>query len=310
MSFFKDILGFLKKLLGLEEASKPEKILNGLVRGISTMNMQHPNARAQAETIIQTLIDSKLKDVCLNLLCDGSFGSNTPFVKEQIKKLQASGCRVHMLYYVTNGPSQRDWANTQVPGAFTRVPPEDFRQAIRKDYSTRGKFKELCRRIRPLIEQADINYVCPMLEDNLDNNGFVAALGLCKEMLGATVKAYVRNPCPGCYPGNTAFAHGTKEEYHIHSQDRLDQIPKNGVLSNDGMALLFKGESNYYNRKAEYLPEWQDAKHIAGARNTWFYLWFPKYQGLGAQAPANPNDRSFVVPAESERRQIINFLTS
>jgi|GEM_PF-4019412 len=289
-------------------------LVQGPTRGLACLHCNERSAQGQARVLTAILRESCLSDLAINYLVDGSFGYDPAFMLEQIHLLTSQGRRLHLYFYITNGPSQRRWATTPVKGFMTNTAPESFRSRIKNDEGVRSAYQALVSRLMPVLayaasRNAEITLV-PMLEDNLDNSSFDEMLALAKEVVPVSLKVnFGRNPCPRCYPGNQdGTPEGMLSEVHTANTDFTSM---NFLVSNDG--IDFAWPSSEAGGVVLTLDQLIPARDKAADLNIPFILWSGKRQGLvfkpsGADAPLASTDRSYGMPSMQERRAIVRFL--
>lgn len=280
-------------------------------RGLSCIHCLNSNAEVQREVFLQILLDTCLKNVALSYLVDGSFGSNFAAIEEDVATLVESGRTPFIHIYLLNGPSQRRYRNTPISGLFTRVSPERFRSKLKSDGVTREQIGELVSNLVPtlnnIVARGGIVSLVPMLEDNLDDESFVALTELVLSALPADLNVSLgRNSCKGCYRGNeNGLPNGLFEERHsLGSAATL----KDGVISNDGKSVAFG------NTRGITLTSLAKTQASAAANNSMFLFWHAPYQGLQVSNgnvtghALSPQLRSYAVPTSEESAVLVKFL--
>lgn len=313
MNIFERIWEIIKLIFG--DSHKPEVNenlkLDGIVRGVSLLHLMQPQARSQINTLAQFLVDTQLTQPAFSVLVDGTFGIDINFLATTIRRFKDSRQQPHVVFYIFNGPSQRDFAKTQINAPFVKTAPPEFNRLILVgDQGVKNEVKRLVGNIKSTI--ALINsmggnvLICPQLEDNLNDEAFNALTAMIREELHNYSYEIVRNPCSG---GNQ-IPYSVRREEHIHTPANIHLIPNGGVVSNDGKDYWFSNQSGTdYKGRGYPLEQWQTLKHHSSAQNAWFVLWSARYQGYGKQALA-PDKRNYPVPTQFELEELKAFLLS
>ena len=309
---WKKVWSQIKKIIGRDkkkknETPKPiqEELLNVGPRGLAMLHGQMGGAKTQIKTLTQIILDSKVKEPCVNVLCGGGFGANIPWLLDLVNTLNQGGRQLHLLLYMTNGPSQRHYSNTPVDGLFTRISPERLRDKIQSSTEYHQVFQDHCRKFVGIFERNSVlggtNYVCPQLEDNLTNSAFGAMISLMEPIFPENVKR-VRNACSGCYKGNESKV----PEWVLKESHGAGISDKTAFYTNDGTTYLFDGEQTTYPRSIP-LSGLSGTRKMCAIKRIPFILWSAKYQGLSNKTPA-PALRDYVIPTARERAELIQFL--
>jgi hypothetical protein len=286
------------------------KLLDGPTRGLSCLHCNQPEAEAQAQTIVDLLAQSCLKNLAVNYLVDGTFSFNDNLMASHIDQLTANGRNLSLLLYLTNGATQRQYQSTLVNAFGTQLSPENFRKKILTDTTLQAQYRAIVERLVPLLsfaQQRNVNvYLALGLEDNLDRAAIAKLYELTLDSLPANLLAsFVRNPCPGCYSGNNSdIPVGFVEE--IHTANSI-YVKPDSIISNDG-------RDYYYSELDEGkvpLSTLVSVRDQAASQNSIFILWSAERQGLDPQLNGTypvPSERDYQSPSFSEQQAIISFL--
>lgn len=325
--FIKRLLCWVSALVGLKLSAcgdaieivrnnndEPEqiKLLNKPPRGLALLHAMVPSARAQVLSLVDIIKESRVDKPCVAILCGRGFGFDISFLVDIVIALNQDNRSCHLLLYLTNGASQRQFETTPVDGFGTRIAPKEFRRLIQSDDHFQESYQSIPIELIPVMEAnhrlGGVTRVVPQLEDNQTDASFEVMGALLKPVLPTSLGVQVgRNPCPTCWPGNGAdVPKGMFLEEHTHG---VLSRTMDGVVSNDGMTYLFPGETSQYPRKMK-LENVKPIMRKANQDNSWFVLWSAKYQGLGGGSPKDPYTRDYKKPTHAERTALVEFLQS
>jgi len=322
MKIFKSILCIVLGFFGVgcgESNNSNSNTIDPLIltppRGVAMLHAMQPGVwEKNGAQIINVLLESKIKNVVINVLIDGSFGINEPHLNHLVHILGSQGRKVHLIVYLSNGASQRSWQSTQVNGIGTHVKPEVWRNRIKvNDSGIKNQFSELIITFKRTFETVrsfggEVRF-CPALEDNLDNGSFVILAGWIQEAMnyiGFGDSKIVRNPCPNCYPGNSPdVPNGFLREAHVTNPNSFNHA--DGVVSNDGKDWVVNGGTSTYSNGFVNIFDLISVRNKAGQSNNWFVLWNAGAQGLDEEATA-PSKRNYKPYSPAEIQEIIHFL--
>lgn len=295
-------------------------LFDGPPQGLSCLHCTHPKARTQAEELSDILIQSCLKNIAINYLVDGSFGSfedSEEFLFSQVKKLTRGGRHLFLYFYLSNGPWQRSSSNAirSALSPLARISPKEFRKKILSDYATQIRYQLEVRKLLPLIRYAQSKgatvSLIPFLEDNLDRPSYEKLYDLTLDAVPTGLAFSIgRNACRGCFQGNDSYVPaGLFREIHTTSSSGV--TTRSGVVSNDGKSYRFTTD----NQGEELLPlrSLKKVRDKALQLDNTFVLWSGKFQGRGTSKHykvRHPDDRHYPSPTEAEVQEIIDFLTS
>lgn len=282
-------------------------------RGLSLLHACQPQARKQVDAISDITVASGLLRPAVNILCSGDFGWDAEYLSVLVRKYSQGGRTPHILFYLTNGPVARHWQTLQMKGYGSALPPEQFRQKIMSDKQFQNGFQDLARRLVVIVKEihqlGGQAYIVPQLEDNQTDKSFAVMLDLTRAALPHDLPVrFGRNPCVSCYPGNEGgLPAGCFLEEHHHSASTEFTV-ENGVVSNDGCAYAFPGETPAF-RPCLPLAKFSPIQSRTGQMNSIFLLLSPKYQGLPNQSTILPPEkRIYVMPTEAEKTALLEFL--
>jgi hypothetical protein len=290
-------------------------LLSGVPRGLSCLHCTQAEAREQSRVIASLLFYSCLKNIAVNYLVDGTFSYNPDILKEHIDLLSSNGRTPFMFFYLSNGATQRQWDRATVSSFGVRMKPEDFRRRILVDTALQDEYRSIILRLIPTLRYAIrkgvVVSLIPSLEDNLDDASFQKLFDIILETLPPGMLVSIgRNPCPGCYPGNTI---GTPpglfvEEHTVNPFPRI----RNGVVSNDGREYHFD-ERGFDTERRLRLEDLRELRNNSAFLNNAFILWSGKRQGLHDYIPGTttyprPSERNYSIPGFAEQGAILQFL--
>lgn len=285
--------------------------VTGQPRGFVMLNLMHPKARPSIERQVQILLDSQLTDLYIGVLIDGTFTFDAPYLNSVIERLNTEKRRLVLELYLVSGPTMRRHETTPIITDFSQTHPEDFRYYIQYDRGKREIFKKIAQRALPFFElnkslnEANINLVSVMLEDNLDSESYRAARSIAQSVLSDKA-IFIRNACPGCFPGNDTDSFGDPLEFHdlkgFNNLRRQDGFTMDGLgyrYPNEPVSSALTVEST---KQMIIVSEAEDHK--------FFGLWRADRQGLGGKATqaVHPDDRNYAVPTEEQARIDIEIL--
>ncbi|MDC0358780.1 hypothetical protein OAO01_08190 [Oligoflexia bacterium] len=285
-----------------EEEVKDVTEFTGQTRGYVMLYLMHPKARGTVERQIENLLASKIREIYLAVLSDGTFGKDLAYLSQVIRRLSVDGRVLTLALYLTNGASQRHYDVTPIDAGFVRVNPEDFRSLIQHDFPTQQKFVAMVKSVLPIFQlntrlnRLNSNIAIVMLEDNLDTAAYLQMRELAQLVLGNLVQ-FVRNPCQGCLPGNDSNTVGDPIE--VHKTYELPQLSKRDGYTLDGEGYYFpwepKGRSSF--PIADVLALEQTAIQ-QGIR--YFGLWRGARQGLQGGVTVHPDQRTYETPTDEQ----------
>ena len=276
-------------------------------RGLSTLHCNVGAARNQCQVLGDILGRSCIDKPALNYLVDGTFGFDLPGMNHDVYRLTERGRKPHVEFYLMSGPTQRRCHSQTYGGWETKTCPEEFRNKIKYNPQTQEEYRNLYRRLTPLIDNifswGGSVSVAIALEDNLDDASASKMIELLRGVMDPRVKL-VRNPCPNCYQGNQAWIPpGVAEEVHKCDPNHFNII--SGVVSNDGSSFGFSGDG-----EPCPLTLLKSTRNKAGELGNWFFAWSAKYQGLktGGTLPP-PSGRDYKTPTPPEQQTLVEFLS-
>ena len=193
----------------------------------------------------------------------------------------------------------RTYDTTPIRTAFSRMSPDEFRDRIRFDPTVRSQFQSLARRAQQVFSlnrqanPANTNIAVVQLEDNLDDDSYIAARNLAKDVLAPDVRL-VRNPCFGCWDGNDTDGHGDGREFH--NPGELAVFGGTGfTLDGTGFHHSFESGSGPNSESVKGLLQQSLQKGVR-----YFGLWRRDRQGLQSGTSVHPNERNYAVPSRQQ----------
>ena len=232
-------------------------------------------------------------------------------IESSVAALRNAGQDVWVHLYVYNGPAQRRW-KSGVFQSFAAMDLGVFRYKLARDRHLQAEYQKIVKsRIVPAAAYAvslgaKVS-VAPGLEDNLDDQGYRAALRLIREVMPVDVPVtYVRSSCYQCEKGVGRFRPpGVLLEEH---DDKLFPLRWNGIVNTDGLYFRFSDEGTRYPPLQERLDSWL---RRAEKQQNAFLLWIPHFQDAPPGLVPRPlNERNFRGPSVREQGEILDFLRS
>lgn len=272
----------------------------------------HVKSWPQIGKLSEALYDSGLKNIAVNFLVDGTFGTNPAIIKAVIDKLCSGGRTLWLEFYFVSGPTMRKFKDTKSKGFCCKIDPKKFRLLIQTDSNLRRAYQEQV--VMPWVdlirynqEKGGFTAIVPSLEDNLDSGSHASLLALTKAAIPSDLVVFWgRNPC-NCYPGsNTAIPPADFSEKHVHKGSEMSSML--GIYTTDGYTYLHPGEKTKYPRSVK-LADLKAVQKEAERKQSWFLLWNAKYQGLTDKTP-DPETRLYAVPTASELAALVQFWRS
>jgi hypothetical protein len=287
------------------------KEVTGQARGYTMLYLMHPKARQTVEKQVDAMLRSKVQQLYLGVLTDGTFGKDFNYFSNVIRRIAREKRSLVLTVYLSNGSTMRDEIPS-VDSPFAEFDPVEFRTLIRINPSLRNQYVELIKPVIPVLQlnkrlnSSNRNFVSVMLEDNLDDESYLAMRSLAQPLLGNRA-TFIRNPCGGdlCPEGSTRTGVGDPIESH-----RLDDLPKltlADAFSLDGLGYRLPAETD------ERIPSFEDTRNsalTAASRGLkYFGLWRFQRQGnkIGEE-PIPVSDRTFEVPSETAILNEIDLL--
>jgi hypothetical protein len=294
------------------EPSKSPLVLNrvsGQTRGYVILNLMQPTARQSVESQIQVLLESQIQSIYLGVLVDGTFGQDFTYLDQIISRLTQDNRNLTLALYLTNGATMRSFETTPIKVAFNTIDPLEFRSLIQYNSQIRSQFASILATVRPSfllnrsISNANSNIAISMLEDNLDQESYIAMQRMTRSALG-DIAEFMRNPCPGCYKGNDEDGHGDKIELHL--TERIHTLGPGDGFTLDGVGFSYPEEG----LSAPRIDEIMYLQRIAnGHQLRYFGLWRHQRQGVEIGVdPIHPNNRNYEIVSEGQRLIEIEIL--
>ena len=286
-----------------EEEEEEEEVdaifYEGQARGYAMLNLMLPSARQTVERQLEIMVASRVRQVYLGVLVDGTFGDDFGYLERVLRRFDELGRSMILALYLTNGPAIRN--DGDEGSLFGGLEPLEFRELIKNDPVTRDRFLRVVRSVRPVFElnqslnSENENIAVVMLEDNLREDSYRAMRDLARFELGDLVQFY-RNPCLGCFTGNDSFSHGDMIE--LHSPESILGLRPDDGFTLDGVGFRFDNESPDIALRIENLLSIQRTTLDRGIK--YFGLWRKERQGLGLSGFIPVDERTFEVPTEEQ----------
>jgi len=291
------------------DETTPLPRLSGQARGYTMPYFMQASARDAVLKQIQTLLEAQIDQVYLGVLSDGSFGKDFNFLDETIQKLSKDGRSLTLVIYITNGPTQRSFDTTDIRAGFNLISPLDFRELIQHDSRIRDRYLNMLDEALPSFElnkslnSKSTNIVIPMLEDNLDQDGYRAIRALTQSKVSGLARI-IRNPCPGCFDGNDTNTLGDGLESHLTSE--LSQLSADDGFSLDGIGYRFDSDP------ADTQLSTASVKQLLNTALTrklaYFGLWRVQRQGRNTVGILHPDKRAYEIPSDEQSQVEIELL--
>ncbi|MCO6430113.1 MAG: hypothetical protein J5J00_04575 [Deltaproteobacteria bacterium] len=288
--------------------------VGGQARGYTMLYLMHPKARATVEKQIEILLKAQVQDVYLGVLTDGTFSKDFNYLSDVIRRLSRANRSVTLVVYLTNGATMRAFDSNISTEGFNSIDPTEFRSLIRFDAGIRDRFVRLIRPVIPALalnrrlNERSRNHVIVMLEDNLDDESYLAMRRLAESVIGNRA-SFIRNPCPGCWEGNTLNPFGDGLE--LHRPEEIDSLNTRDGFSLDGYGYSLASGSEADGAPLSYEETRQLMIRAASRGLRYFGLWRFERQGLRLGQPVIPPDeREFEVPSDADVALEIELLRS
>ncbi|MEZ4753509.1 MAG: hypothetical protein R3A13_04260 [Bdellovibrionota bacterium] len=273
--------------------------VDGQARGYVILNLMQLNARESVRMQLSTMYHARVKHLFLAVLIDGTFGWDFTWFASVIRELNADGRHLTLALYLSNGPTMRQFDSTPIRTTFSRMSPDEFRSRIRFDPTVRSQYVGLAKRAQQIFNlnkqanPANTNLAVVQLEDNLDDDSYIAARDLAQQALADDV-LIVRNPCLGCWDGNDADGHGDPREFHNPGELALF----------GGIGFTLDGTGFHHNFESGSSPNIDSVRGLMdqsmqrGVR--YFGLWRKDRQGLQSGTGVHPDQRIYAVPSRQQ----------
>lgn len=285
----------------------------GQARGYAMLYLMHLKARQTVLKEVEILKESRLRELFIAVLVDGTFGKDFSFLNQVIRELSTQGRTLTTVFYITNGSTQRNFDTTPIEGGFNAINPLLFRTLIQFDEETRAIYRKMLREVIPSlsfsrsINQNNVNIVIPMLEDNLDLVSYRAMEEVTLEELSSYAKV-IRNPCTSddCPFGVSWEVQGKQNEYHAPYP--ISELKSGDGFTLDGAGFRHPGDvSNLNQFTINQVKQLLFESQRLGIR--YFGLWRFERQGL-EKGKINPNLRVYEIPSEAHKGYEIELLRS
>lgn len=283
------------------------KDVTGQARGYTMLYLMYDRARQTVEKQLEAMFRSKVQQLYLGVLIDGTFGRDFNYLSSVVRRVAREKRSLILVVYLSNGSTMRS-EESQVNAPFSEFIPEEFRSRIQNDPAVQNTYVEIIKPVVPILQlnrrlnESNRNFVVVMLEDDLDDPSYLKMRSLAQSVIGNRA-TFIRNP-HGKLPGSTSSGLGDPIESHD-----LSQIETLGIQ--DGFSL--DGIGHALPNEEPNLISYEDARELAvtaasrGLR--YFGLWRFERQGndrTGASLPVN--ERSFEIPTEEDLQAEIDLL--
>lgn len=286
------------------------KPVTGQPRGYSMLYLMEPNARQTVEKQLTAMLDSQVQSLYLGVLVDGTFTRDFNYLLNIVRRIERAKRTLTLVLYLTNGPAMRNKSRSRPESPFSDFQPSEFRTLIQTDSNVRESYVELIKPIIPVLQlnrrlnSSNRNFVVVMLEDNLDDESYLAMRALTSTVTSNRAN-FIRNPCPGCVEGNTSNGLGDGVEFH--NAANIDTLGFNDALTLDGQGYALPNENDL--GQISY-DEVNGISLKAAARGIRFFgLWRFQRQGLQVGVvDVPPSSRTYEVPSNSDLEAEIKLL--
>ena len=281
--------------------------VDGQARGYAILTLMQPEARRSVSGQLSALYRSKVKNIVISVLIDGTFSWDPGYFRNVLRALNQGERRLTLVLYISNGPTMRRYKVTPIRTAFSTMQPELFREKIRYDPQVRAEFKSLAERAEEMfafnraLNARNRNVAVVMLEDNLDYPSYRAAREIARSAVSSDV-FFVRNPCPGCWPGNDMDPQGDGLEFH--NAQEMARFGGTG-FSLDGVGFRHDFESGL-GLKIDAVKALMKSSVDRGV--DYFEIWRHDRQGVPAGLDLVPGRRNYAVPTEQQIKAEIELL--
>jgi len=285
--------------------------VEGQARGFTMLPLMHPRARPMVEVQIDTLLKAQVQQVYLGVLADGTFSIDLDYLLAVIERLNAGGRELTLVLYFASGPTMRDFDATPIRTPFSQIDPRDFRNLIVSDSWTRRTFESVVRRMAPALQlnrslkPTNRSIAIVMLEDNLKRESYQAMRSLARGILGPEIE-FMRNPCPGCFPGNDADTLGDPIE--IHAPGDSSRLGRRDGFTMDGAGYIFPGERRTPPREYSIDETITLIDEVTARGASFFGLWRARRQGIIEGELPHPDLRTYEVPTPQQSAVEIELL--
>jgi hypothetical protein len=267
----------------------------GQARGYTMLYAMQPEARPVVELQVQTLLSSRIREIYIGVLIDGTFGRDFNYLKDIIGRLSSDDQSLTVALYLSNGPTMRRARQTPIDALFSRIEPDLFRQRIRREQQLRTQFLAVVLQAKEIfsfnrgLNPKNSNVAIVMLEDNLDVFAYRSMREIAAEQLG-TIATFIRNPCLGCFAGNDDDTLGDAREEHEAS--RFSILKRGDAYSFDGEGFRYPGGDGD-GVSPETVSDFMRSGFERGLR--YVGLWRHDWQGVKEGIPNKlPSERNYI----------------
>lgn len=272
----------------LEEDERPwdcNTLVDAQPRGIACLHCNQPEAKKQADAIVDILAKSCVKNVAINYLIDGTFGYDEAMMRRHIEKLTEGDRQLHLQLFFINGAGQKFCSTPYSNGFLARMCPNAFDAAL-SGTELRPKIRRFAESRRAIVAYALSRgakvYLAPVLEDEISNKNFYRLLATFRRAYSGLPVSWVRSTT--LYD---ATFRNVRKELHDLGRDSF-------VITNDGVQVT---------------PT-RFAKVCGTSRKRICIHHSASRQGrtVGFSRPLPASKRDYKVPSNAEERALIRFL--
>jgi hypothetical protein len=287
-------------------------LYGGQFRGYSILSLMEPAARSSTESLVSLLIESRIQEISLGVLIDGTFGYDPSYLYQVVRRLSENNRRVLLSLYLINGPLMRRGGDSRFSSLFAPLSIEEFEEQFFNNSDLQRLYESLLVKSRQIaqfnssISSDNRTLFFPMLEDGLGDQFANDLLALTRQRL-QNYGSVGRNPCRTCAPGvGETLPVGPLE---VHEVSEIEILRPGDTYSLDGTSFRFRGENPFLNSIS-----YEDTQRLANKSLTQgllsFSLWRHDRQGLDSSSGELPLPflRNYVSVVQGKREEEISLL--
>jgi hypothetical protein len=277
----------------------------GQARGYTMLYAMQPGARPVVEEHIQTLLASRIREIYIGVLIDGTFGRDFTYLKDIIRRLSSEDQSLTVALYMSNGPWMRKKDNALGDALFARIDPVEFRQQIRRNQQLRAQFLAVTLQAKEIftfnqsVSPGNSNIAIVMLEDNLDVFSYRSMREIAAEQLGS-IAGFIRNPCLGCSEDKGSDDDTLGDPREEHQLERFGILQRGDAYSFDGVGFRYPA-SDGDGVPAERVTEIMRSSFEKGLR--YVGLWRHDWQGVKEGVANKPPGERVYIPSTPDQQE-------
>lgn len=277
----------------------------GQARGYTMLYAMQAEARPVVEAHVQTMLASRIRELYIGVLIDGTFGRDFAYLKDVITRLSSDEQTLTVALYLTNGPTMRKGDSTPVEALFSRIDPVAFRQRIRRDQQLRAQFLAVTLQAKDIflfnqsLSPGNTNIAIVMLEDNLDVFAYRSMREIAAEQLGS-IAGFIRNPCLGCSEDKGSDDDTLGDPREEHQLERFGILKRGDAYSFDGVGFRYPA-SEGDGVPAERVAEIMRNSFEKGLR--YVGLWRHEWQGVKEGVPNKATAERNYIPSNPDQQE-------